>query len=69
MNKSKIVVASISLSLLSLMLISKPVLMRFGQLTTLGDAPSLFVYLLVVWLIIIAGSYFIFDRQSDSKSK
>ena len=67
MSKSKIVVASITFTLLSVVLMSKPLLMIFNQPPESGSVPALFIYVLIVWLITAAGSYLIFGRKSDTK--
>lgn len=70
MNKPKIALASVTLMLLCLMLLSEPALMLFNeQSASTTHVPHLFIYLLAVWIIAIVGSYLVFNRKSDSKSK
>ena len=69
MNKSKTLVTSITFTLLSVLLLSKPVLLIFGHEKGVAGIPSLYIYIFVVWLIIAVGSYLIFGRQSDSEAK
>jgi len=53
----------IGLFLLALVLLNPPLLMLFGDGRTVFGLPLLYVYVLVVWLLIIAAVAWIAERR------